>query len=89
MVPNLDHDLDEKELREFWAKYASASREEAKKLIGDKRKGYTIFCTMLSSYAYHKMRSLQYRREGEGERAEESEKSCQNIYDKLPKDLRW
>lgn len=87
-VPNLDS-MSEKELMAFWMKYQNhQKRTDAKALVGD-RKGYTRLAAQLGAYAINKATAMGCRLKGDISAALVYEQICDNIYKKLPADLRW
>lgn len=87
-VPNLDcmpHD----DLMTFWSRYHRATRKDAQALIGDNRKGYTGLAADLANYACNKATAVSCRLRGDITAAQLYETVCENIYTRLPEDLRW
>lgn len=87
-VPNLDamtHD----ELMNFWARYHRATRKDAAELIGDKRKGYIGLAADLANYACNKAVAMSCRLKGNINAATNYEAYADQIYARLPADLRW
>ena len=87
-VPNLDC-MSREELWAFWEKHRHGKRKESLELIGDTRKGYTTLAMTLAAYACNKATAMKCRGEGLLEAAQVYEKICDNMYDELPKDLKW
>jgi len=86
-VPNLDG-MSANELRDFWQKYHRARRKDAEALVG-RRKGGTRIAAQLAAYADNKATAMDCRRRGDITAAQIYEKICDDIYDRLPADLRW
>lgn len=87
-VPNFDG-MTRDELMGFWARYHRASRADAERLVGDRRKGFTVLAADLANYACNKAVAMRCRAEGEIETANGYERIADNIYNRLPDDLRW
>lgn len=86
-VPNFDG-MTSNELWDFWKKYHRARRKDAEKLVG-RRKGFTRIAAQLAAYASNKATAMDCRRRGDITAAQVYETICNNIYDRLPSDLRW
>jgi hypothetical protein len=86
-VPNLD-DMSFDGLVAFWRKYSSASRAEAKDLVGD-RPGYMKYTKWLANYAWHRMEAYEFRVNGAIPSAVIAERFADSVYSDLPDDLKW
>jgi hypothetical protein len=87
-VPNLDAmSLDD--LSAFYAKYAHPSLKAAEFIVGDRRKGFTVIVARLAAYAINKSVAMSCRGKGQIQAAQTYEKICEEIYERIPKDLRW
>lgn len=87
-VPNLDA-MCRDDLMEFWSKFNRPSRKDAEKLIGDTRRGYTVLAGRLAAYAANKAAEMRCREAGKMGGAESYNNICDNIYNRLPQDLKW
>lgn len=88
-VPNLDDGLTQKELMLFWKRYSRASRADAERLIGDRRKGFTSIAATLANYACNKAVAMTCRLKGDINAASTYEQHAELCYERLPADLRW
>jgi hypothetical protein len=86
-VPNLDG-MSANELRDFWHKYHRARRKDAESLVG-RRKGSTRIAALLAAYADNKATAMDCRLRADITAAQIYEKICDDIYNRLPADLRW
>lgn len=87
-VPNLDG-MSRQELIRFASRYESnRNRAVAKALVGD-RPGYLQLARDLGHYARNKSVAMKERDEGRITSAEIYEKISDDIYRRLPADLRW
>ena len=87
-IPNLDG-MNRTELMSFWNQFKSASRQEALTLIGDRRRGYTKITAILARYAQLRAVSIRHRLDGNIAKALRNEDIADQIYQTLPKDLKW
>lgn len=87
-IPNLDG-MSEADLSTFHHKYSRPRRTDAAALIGDTRPGYTNIARHLANYASNKGAAMMCRRSGDITGASIYETICDNIYAKLPEDLKW
>ena len=70
-----------------WAGRISRIRSED--LVGDKRKGYTTIAGNIRNYAVSKYTAMRCRERGDIAVALLCERICDDIYKRLPADLRW
>lgn len=87
-VPNFDA-MTPQDLLTFYEKYKSRNRALAELLVGDTRAGYLALCQGLANYASNKAAAMGCRKRGDIIGARIYEKVCDDIYDRLPEDLRW
>lgn len=87
-IPNLDCQTSD-DLMDFWARYHRGSRRDAAELIGDKRPLFTVYARNVAAYACNKAVAMQCRLRGEIDSATTYETICDQIYNRLPEDLRW
>lgn len=87
-VPNLDG-MSEDDLWAFWNRYRRPSRKDAERLIGDRRKGFTIIAMNLAHYACNRAVAMSCRAKGHIQAAEIYEQHTQLSYDRLPFDIKW
>lgn len=86
-LPNLDA-MSKDKLWAFWKKWHVATRTKAVALVGV-RKGATRLAQQLANYALHKTSAIQFRLDGKIVLAQNYETVCEQLYQKLPEDLRW
>jgi hypothetical protein len=88
-IPNFDA-MTRYELMDFCARYPSRpSRKAAAALIGDTRKGYTVIAASLGAYAANKAAAMFCREQGDITGSNVYERICDDIYSRLPNDLKW
>ena len=87
-IPNFDG-MTSAELMAFWKKYTRPTRKDAAALIGDTRKGYTTLAARCAAYAVNKATAMTCREAGKISSAQAYESICEQLYNKLPEDLRW
>jgi hypothetical protein len=87
-VPNLDG-MSKDDLWAFWQVYHRPSRDDAEKLIGDRRKGFTNLASSLANYACNKAVAMGCREKGDIKGALCYEKHADLSYERLPEDIRW
>lgn len=79
-IPNLDG-MTISSLRQFAARTGAASEKQH----GAK----ADWLRLAASYAKHKLAAMEYRSSGEIQRALRHEAACDNIYQQIPKRMRW
>tara|TARA_R100000951_G_C2614481_1_gene172299 strand:+ start:315 stop:593 length:279 start_codon:yes stop_codon:yes gene_type:complete len=89
-IPNLDA-LDSADLLSYARRYEvkGLPRAAAALLIGDRRKGYTLIARNVGHYARNAHVARECRIRGDIQAAQNYENICENIYARLPADLRW
>ena len=88
-VPNLDA-MTEDALMKFWLRYQNnQTRDDAAALIGDRRSGYTNIAARLGAYAANKATAMASRKRGDIQAALVYERIADDIYNRLPEDLKW
>lgn len=88
-VPNLDA-MTVEELRDFWRRYHyGAKRKDCEDLIGSRCDGYTVIASKLANYADNKAVAMECRLRGDIQAASIYETICDQIYSRLPEDIKW
>ncbi len=72
----------------FYEKYRRSAAAEGIKLVGN-RKDRARLTACLANYAMHKAIAVRCRLKGEVSKATTYEEICENIYGRLPADIRW
>ena len=89
-IPNFDgmtcDDISDWLSRIGWA--GRISRIESEDLVGDKRKGYTTIAGNIRNYAVNRYTAMKCRERGDITTALLYERICDDIYKRLPADLR-
>ena len=88
-VPNLDAMLDADEVWAYWIKWHGRGRSIAQQLFPDRPRGYVRALKGLTNYAANKATAMRCRTAGDIVGAQNYERICDNIYDKLPEYARW